>query len=368
MHLTIPRAALLPALTRAAQVADSKSTLPILACALLRADAKRLTVAGSDLNLHAATTLPATIRKAGAICLDAKRLTTTVANLPEGDIDLTVDGTVLVIKAGRSTTRLVGMTATDYPKLPDERAVAYVAVSGPDVAALLDRTLFSVCRDETRLHLASVYLDARGPTTMVSTDGHRLSKAVRPLAAMATGAEGVILPKAGAAALLKLARDATSLEWGLGGSPRHLFARVDGAVLAIKLLDVVYPPFAQVIPGPGATRVTVDRATLIAAVKRCGLLASDTRGLTLTVDAEADDPLVLASDNPDAGDVREGIDAEVAGPALKTGCAPKFLADALNAMTADRVTIDLKGALDAWLVRGVGNTEDEFVIMPMRLP
>ena len=66
--------------------------------------------------------------------------------------------------------------------------------------------------------------------------------------------------------------------------------------------------------------------------------------------------------------MREGIDAEVVGPALKTACAPKFLADALNAIAADRVTIDLKGALDAWLVRGESNADDAFVIMPMRLP
>ena len=367
MNLTIPRAALLPALTRAAQVADSKSTMPILACALLRADGKRLTVAGSDLNLHAATTLAAP-GKPGAICLDAKRLAATIGGLADGDVTLTVDGTTLAIKAGRSLTRLVGMTATDYPKLPSDAAVTYAAVSGPDVAALLDRTLPSACTDETRFHLNGVMLDARTDTaTMVATDGHRLAKAARAMAAIGPGAAGVIIPRAGANALLKLCRDATAVEWGIGASPRHLFARVDKAVLAIKLIDALFPPWQQVVPASARTTVTVDRLGLLAAVKRCGLLASDTRGLTLTVDPDADDPLILASDNPDAGDVREGVEADVTGPAVTSGCNPAYLRDALTTSAADRVVIGLGGPLDPWAVRGEGDAQDVAVIMPMRV-
>jgi DNA polymerase III sliding clamp (beta) subunit (PCNA family) len=48
---------------------------------------------------------------------------------------------------------------------------------------MIERTLFSVCNDETRFHLNGVFFESDGSKSrMVSTEGHRLSKVERTIA------------------------------------------------------------------------------------------------------------------------------------------------------------------------------------------
>lgn len=360
MNITIDRATILPALTRAAAIADSKSTMPILAGVRLVATTSRLTISATDLNLATTTEMPCK-GKAGTVVVPAKALRDVVANLPDGPITLRVDDAALEVTAGRVRMRKPLLPARDLPAIPSTAELRWSDVNAGDLAAMLARTLISVCTDETRFHLNGVLLL---PDRAVSTDGHRLSTSTRTIA-LPVPPTGVIVPRLGVIALGKLIADAAGVE--LAYLSPHLFARVDDAVLAIKLIDAQFPPWRQVIPPTRATTVVVGRGALIDAVKRAALIASDTRGLRLTVDPEADDPLTLSSDSPDAGDVREGVAATVTGPAVATGCAPRYLADALHAMAADDVSLDLGGPLDPWALRPVGGADDLFVIMPMRL-
>ena len=55
-------------------LADRKNTMPVLGTLLIRADAKGLTVTGTDMDLGGISYCPATIRGPGSIAIPAQRL------------------------------------------------------------------------------------------------------------------------------------------------------------------------------------------------------------------------------------------------------------------------------------------------------
>ena len=112
---------------------------------------------------------------------------------------------------------------------------------------MIDRTLFSVCNDETRFHLNGVFFESDGSKVrMVSTDGHRLSKVERTIANGPKLSAGVIIPKKGLLEMKKVLETGAACKLAI--KTPHLFLVQEDIALAVKLIDAQFPPYEQVIP------------------------------------------------------------------------------------------------------------------------
>ncbi len=365
MEFKIDKSTLLGALKRASGIADTKSTMPMLAMACLRVTDAQLTVVGTDLNLTTLTTLTLIAPKPGGLCVNAKALHDIVANLPGTEASIKkVENNWCEVKAGKVSYKIVGVPDRDYPKVPDHREAAFAEFAAPDLAAMLDRTLFSVCNDETRFHLNGVLLELSGKSArMVSTDGHRLSRADRKLDSKITLSQGVIVPKKGASEVKKLLDGAKKVDVAIKAP--FLFVRRDAALLAVKLIDAQFPPYDQVIPEDHQRRAVVDVGLLKDAVKRCALMSSETRGLRLTFKAAT---LTMRSDDPDLGEVAEELDCEYDGDEITIGVNPSYVSDLLAHVGDGGVAIELKAALDPIAFRPAEDPDGFIgVVMPMRV-
>ncbi len=172
----------------------------MLANVLLRTEGKnQLLVAATDLNVSLTAELKSTNTSEGGITLGAKNLYELIVNAPGDDITLKkADNHWAEIKSGKVSYRIVGMPDRDFPKVPDHREATYSTIESAVLREMIDRTLFSVCNDETRFHLNGVYFESDGSKArMVSTDGHRLSKVERTIAGGPKLTSGIIIPKKG---------------------------------------------------------------------------------------------------------------------------------------------------------------------------
>ncbi|HLU65803.1 MAG TPA: DNA polymerase III subunit beta [Kofleriaceae bacterium] len=366
MEFRIQKAEFLKGLRLAQNIADRKSTMPMLANVLLRVSSKgQLLVAATDLNVSVSAELSCSGHKEGGLTVGAKALHDIVVNLPGDEVSLRrADNNWAEISAGKVNYRLVGMPDRDFPKIPDHREVDLAAVSAETLRSMIDKTLFSVCSDETRFHLNGVFLESDGTTArMVSTDGHRLSRVDRPLEGAPTLTAGVILPKKGVVEV-KRALDSVAGNCEIAVKTPYFFLRADEVTLAVKLIDSQFPPYEAVIPKGNDKILEVGRAVLADALKRAQLMSSETRGVRLTLGAGT---LKVASDNPDLGEVKEELEADYDGEALTIGVNPKYVLELLGQVQADRVRLELAGELDPVLVRPATDPEHLGVIMPMRI-
>ena len=365
MEFRIAKSEFIRGLRLAQGIADRKSTMPMLANVLLRTQGKtQLLVAATDLNVSLTAELKSHNASDGGIAILAKNLFDLVANAPGDEVTLKkADNHWAEIKSGKVTYRIVGMPDRDFPKVPDHREAQYATLESAVLREMIERTLFSVCNDETRFHLNGVFFESDGSKArMVSTDGHRLSKVERTIANGPKLSAGVIIPKKGLLEIKKVLEQGPSSKIAI--KTPHLFLVQDDLAIAVKLIDAQFPPYEQVIPKEHKKVITVDRVRFIDALRRAQLMSSETRGVKIAATREG---VTITSDNPDLGEVREELEAEYNSEPLAIGFNPKYVVELLMQMSADQITIALGGELDPGLIRPLTGDDYLGVVMPMRI-
>jgi DNA polymerase-3 subunit beta len=258
----------------------------------------------------------------------------------------------------------MGQAHTDFPVLPDPKGQKFVTVPGHALADLLKRTKFSVSTDEARVNLNGVLFESNGTVgTMVSTDGHRLTKYSLPFPGPKLD-RGIIIPRKG---MMEIERvlDRVQGEVGLAVDGQHIFIQAAELTLSVKLNNVVFPPYEKVIPGDYKRRVTALRDELVDALRRAEVMAPEK---TATVRLQLDKgSLQLTADNPDLGVAHQEIEIDYGGDPLVAGFNARYLIEVLEAIDTKQVHLDFQGELDPCVIRPVAGADFLGVVMPMRI-
>ncbi len=380
MHLTIQKKDFLRSLARTHSVADRKSSMPILSNILLSTDGpKTLRFAATDLYLSVTSTANAEVKTGGTIAVAARTLFDIAKNLPEGEVSLQVVGNHAVeIRSGKVRFKIPGMPGQDFPSLPSPGAAEFATLDAEEVGRLIALTHYSMSSDDTRPHLAGALFEGDGKAVrMVTTDGHRLSKAEYKRGegqkllnfTMLVPAKGIgelrrMIDEAKADAT-KQKSDEAAPTVDIASAGGSAFFRRDDVVLSVKLVDEQFPPYAKVIPTSLTRKVGIKRSLLIEALRRISLVASDKSGaVRFNVEPGI---LRITSENPDVGEGLEELDVDFAGDAIEIGFNARYVLDVLGAILEDDVKLELGGQLDPGVIRPAGPTEFVGVIMPMRI-
>jgi len=375
MELKIGAQELARALGRSQGIVEKKSTMPILSHVLL--EAKKggvLHVSATDLDLSVSSEHPCDVQKEGALAVPAKQLFEIVRALPEPEVSLKKAGNnYLEVRSGPAEFRIVGLPAEDFPALPRFEKVPFVDVTPAELLEQIDRTSFAASTDETRYNLNGVFFEPKGPVlTMVATDGHRLALSEKPLAGDYALKRGVILPRKGLHELKKLLSESVDAaaekpETRLGFAENSAIYRRPGVVLAMRLIEGMFPDYKQVIPKQGEKIVKVGRLRLLETLRRVSILASDkAHAVKLELSAGL---LKVLSQNPDLGDAKEEVPVEYAGEPLKIGFNARYLTDVAGVLKSDDVQLELADDLSPGVLRGAGPEDAGYtaVVMPMRI-
>lgn len=371
MEFEIDQARFLSSLTLAQTVADRRSTTPILAHVLLRATDDKLVCIATDMMIGITESVPCEVSSPGSLTLSVRHLHNVIRTLPTGALRIkSLDNSWAQILAARSEFKLMGMSEANFPELPDAGGVDFTSVPGHKLIDLIEKTLPSVSTEESRVNLNGALFESNGSIgTMISTDGHRLTKYSLPMAGP-TMPTGIIIPRKGMDEIRKvLNRVDGEVEIGVGDH-MYLFVRANDLTLSVKLNNVTFPQWDRVVPKNFQRRAAIDREELIGALRRAVVIAPEK---TSTVRVQLDKGSIkLYADNPDLGATSLEITADYDGSPLTAGFNANYLIDALTAVNAERIYLDFQGVLDPCVLRpapGKDGQAPDFlaVVMPMRV-
>lgn len=367
MDFRIGKTELLRGLYLTHGIADRKSTVPILANVLIRTMGKdQVLFAATDLKVAMMVALPAKVTDEGGITVGARQIYEIVKGLAGDEVHLQRnEQNWLHLESGRTEFKVVGMSDRDYPKLPSVEEAVCSKVDSSLLGEMIGKTILSVSQDETRPHLASVLLESDGErATMVSTDGHRLSKISKVMQGGPKIMPGVLLPRKGISEIRR-ALEGRSAESEIGVEQGYFVLRSDEMTLSVKLGEGQFPPYDQVIPKDNDKKVVVAREYFLEALRRVSIIASDkTWGIRFSLEKGR---LSIEADNPDLGNAKELIDVDYKGSGLQIGFNARYFIDLLSEMGGKDISIELGGDLDPALVKPCDGGEYVGVIMPMRL-
>ena len=374
LELELDRSAFLAVLYKAQGIIDRKSTGNVLSNLLItQSSANSVKVVGTDYDVILEAELPAQILQGGAACITGKSLFDVVKSLNSETVHLRVlDNHWVEVTADRSRFKLAGIDAADFPDVHAPPEVAWVALGKGLLKDMVEKTAFSVSDDETRMNLNGVYLKVDPSTegmarmTMVSTDGHRLSKV--ELDAEVQGYDGqarsAIIHKKGVQEVRRLLDDATDTV-EIGFAPRYILFRAGGTTFTVCQIEDAYPDYERVIPPSSPTRVEVPRTRMMEAIRRIAILTSSKSNI---VKAELSaGRLAFTTSNPDHGEGEDIIDISFEGEGMVVGYNYTYLLDVLGVLKGDTVVLECSDAFSPTVLSGASEPGALFVVMPMRI-
>jgi DNA polymerase III subunit beta len=369
-----------------ARILPTRPTVPVLAGVLLTGSEDGLTISGYDYEVSAEVRVAAEIASAGSVLVSGRLLSDITRALPAKPVDVSVEGTRVLLSCGSARFSLPTMAVEDYPSLPslpDETGV----VSSDLFAQAISQVAIAAGRDDTLPMLTGIRVEISGEkVVLAATDRFRL--AVRELTWSTDSADleaAVLVPAKTLAEAAKTGADGNDVHLSLGagatvGQDGLLGIRSEGKRTTSRLLDAEFPKFRQLLPAEHTAVATIGVAELTEAIKRVALVAD--RGAQVRMEF-TEDSLRLSAGGDDVGRAEEDLAVSFSGEPLTIAFNPTYLTDGLGSLHSEKVTFGFTTPSRPAVLRPAGDdegyvgesgpfpagqTDYVYLLMPVRLP
>ena len=360
MQFSVSKSALTQALALVGRVVGKNSAIPILSNVKLEAAGESLTITGTDLDLALSVRVEAKVTEPGVATLPAKKLSDYSRLLPEGDACFKVsDRAWATITAGRSKTRMSGMSPESFPGLP---AAPETVISVPvaPLLKLINRVKMAISNIESRFTLNGAKFEYReGRLYLIATDGHRLAFAAAEMAG--DGEVKFLLPLTAIKNLPQVAGAVETL--AISQDDNHLFFRAGQALLVSRKMTGNFPDYERVLPKESRIVVTCNRLELAGALSRVSQFA-DERSRAVSIALQAGE-LVVSATTVEAGESTEAVPCDFDGEGIEMRFNAQYLSEFLGAVESEKVELRLTDEKSAGELRTAGGAEYRYVVMPM---
>lgn len=325
------------ALNTVTRAIATRSTIQIMEGVLLTTCAEGLRLTCSDLALGIETHINAAIAEPGSVVLPGKLFAEIVRKLPEGQMEISInEKDIAKIDAGTSHTKLAGLSAEEYPTLPEVGEAKSITLPESTLRDMIQRTTFAIATDETRPILTGCLIECDGKELMlVALDGFRL--ALRKHAfeeevpAFSAVVPGKVLGEIGK--VLGDSDKPITLVWGAS----HLSADMGPTRIVARLLEGEFIRYRQILPTDWQTRIVVSKKNLESALDRASLMARE--GKNNLVKLHVQEETLLITSQAEMGDVREEIEVQTEGRDLDIAFNVRYMTDTLKAIEDENIQI-----------------------------
>ena len=351
---------------------NSKNSLPILDCFLFSVHDGQLTVTASDSeNVMRGTLNLENCEGEGDFAVNNHTILDAVKELPEQPLSLDVDmGEMKIyITYQNGSYNFPILNADEYPKAQtvSENATT-ITIDAGILSDNVNRSLFATAQDELRPVMNGIYFDLQADSlAIVASDGHKLVRNKNFMIKSDIPAS-FILPKK-PATLLKNVLSKDGGDVVIRFDDRSADISFAEGNLSCRLIEGKYPNYNSVIPQDNPNQVTIDRKSLIGALRRVLPFASDSSQL-IRFHVAAGLLELRAEDIDFATSAKESVTCEYGGNPMDIGFKGSSMLEILNNLESEDVTIQLADPSRAGIIIPGVQPENEdilMLIMPMLL-
>ena len=372
MKFTLSSTALSNKLFALAKVINSKNSLPVLADFVFKTEGNVLFITTSDGENTMSTTLELSECDANdSFAIENHNLLEAVKGFSEQPLTFDVDNNSKNVKIiyQNGQFSLPIDEADNFPKPQTVSDMApSISLSSALLAENITRSVFATAQDELRPVMNGIYfcISSEG-LVVVATDGHKLVRN-RIFDIKSEQESSFILPKK-PALLLKnmLAKDDSIVSMKFDNANAEVV--FGDTRLVCRLIEGRYPNYKSVIPQNNPNTMTIDRDTLLGALKRVQPFANDTSKLVrfridshvLQLDAEDFDFSKTAT---------ERMSCEYDGTPMSIGFKGNSFIEVLNNIEESEVALKLSDPSRAGIVVPSVQQENQdllILLMPMLL-
>ena len=319
------------------------------------------------------------IEEDGEFTVPAKLFFDYVSLLPSEPVDLEVVDHVLHIHSGSYSTKMNGLSASEFPLIPPVVGGASYKLPAEPLREAISQVLFAVAANEARPELSGVCVRFHDPAigagkaALAATDSYRLAERVID----ATGSSEprtVIIPArtmSEIGRIISVSKDDVetpdSVEFLLADN--QLLVRIGSIELTSRIIDGRYPDYRQIIPTQFKTEVRVDASSLGKAVKTASLFSRTGLFDVRLEFSAADKTITVKGADTARGENVVTTPAEVSGSDNAVTVNYRYLLDGLAATGEPIVDFRLIDAMNPCLVTPhseSAKTNYLYIVMPIK--
>ncbi len=371
MKFTISSSAFYSRLTAASKVLLSKNAMPILECFLLDVKNGHVNITASDGEKYLTTKVPLidcdnNIR----FCVAAKKLMESVKELAEQPLTIDYNPESKEICGIHQTGKfsLIGQDPDTYPvQKPMEGDITTLNISAIALLKGMNLCLNATADEELRMVMTCVYLDIKEDSiTFAATDGRKLVRHVNK--GMVPGIEtGLILPKK--VALIAKNVLASDADVELTFDNERALMHTEDIDFAFRKVEGNYLNYNAVIPSDNPYCATVDRLSLLGAMKRVSVFCNQSNGLS-KMHLEGGAIKLTAQDVDYHTNAEENMLCEYDSAPISIGFNCFYMIEMISVIDTESISIQLADPSRPAVIVPQGEPEGEettMLVMPMML-
>lgn len=347
MKFSIHRLAFLKSISDVQRVISSRTTIPILTGIKIDVTPSQIVLTGSDSEISLELVLPVSdeglqlkIEKTGSIVLHARFFSDIVKKLPADLFTLEViDDKKAVITAGNSSFTLNGISASEYPHLPEIHSTQLITLPVPLFKQVIQQTIIATSNQESRPILTGIHMVIKnGMLKAVATDSHRLSQRIIPLSSVDPSLEyEMTIPGKTLSELSKITDGLEEIQLAI--TENQVLFQTENLSFYSRLLDGRYPDVDRLFTNEVETTIVMNANELLQAVDRASLMTQSGTNHIVKLNISAHE-VVLTGHTPEIGTVVETLLPDVTqGRDLVISFNSLYLKEALRAFGNTDVSI-----------------------------
>ena len=331
-------------------------------------------VTGSDPDLVIEVAQNVSGEQDGSALVPSRLVTDIIRAFDAGTVTLDGNEQEVRITSGRAEFVVRVVTGAEITRLAPVEAKGITLPAVPFGEGLRQVVPAALSDDSRAPQLTGVLMVAvDNGLRLVATDSYRLAfRDLQGMSALEPGSE-VLVPARALAEIQRL----------IGGENEHerdetlIFHHTDldavfevhGTRLTTRLLKGPFPDYQRLLPPSYPNTFHVAREELGAALRRVRLMVRDAKDVATPVRISFEnDGANLTVLTAESGRAAERVDGQFTGEELVVAFNPNYLLDGIEAIRAETVILEVIDSSKPATVRGEGEDDYRYLLMPVRVP
>lgn len=344
-------------------VCPMRTTLPVLANLLVKAEEGKLILSATDLDISLKTQIQADVAKEGETTIPVRFFLDALRRIKSENILVSTDeNNVSTLKAGKKVEcSLRGLAPNDFPKFPEIETESAAEFAAKDFSKMLKYTSYAISKDENRHVLNGICLSFGDQFDVVATDGRRLAKFSDPSIKKDESAQ-LIIPTKSVSIIQQILGQEGTVEVRYTQSQVEI--NYNQTVLVTRLVDGHYPNYSQVIPKSCQHAIEINRNTFLNAVNLATVVTEKTKQSVIRL-TFTENQLNISANTAEIGEVTDDIEIKYSGEKVELAFNPEYLTDVCQCIDIDNIIMEISNSTSPAVIRA----GDNFlcVVMPLRV-
>ena len=366
MNFSCEKYVLQTACATASRAAASKSPIPALEGLLIQAG-DDIRVTGYDLKKGIYTSLEADIKESGSVVVGARLFGEIMRRLPDGIVSISTDVNNNVnVKCGKSEFNFMGISAQDYPEMPEVDPVNKIALPRKILAEMINQTIFAVSDNDVRPIYTGTLFEVNGDElTLVSVDGYRLALRREKLESAQMENCSFVVPGSALGDVERICSDSEEpAEISVGS--KHISFSIGGTVVISRRLEGEFLNYKKSIPESFKYILKVERSELMSTIDRVSLIVSERNSSPVRMSIN-DGSIHCLCVTP-IGRAEDTCICEGDGEGMEIGFNDRYMKDAMKAAGKDELNICLNSPSSPCIIKAAdGSDSFTYMVLPVRL-